>query len=66
MLSGNRGLNGIQVINGNYRTGNQQLLNQPSAIGLNLDLGAEWLNCSDKFSGKEIKLEWHIVNGGII
>ena len=36
MLSGNRGLNGIPVINGNYQIGNQ-----PSDLGLNLDLGTE-------------------------
>ena len=38
----------------------------PSIKGLNLGPGVEWVDCSDKFSGKETKLEWYLVNGKII
>jgi hypothetical protein len=38
----------------------------PSVKGLNLDPGVERMDCSDKFSGKETKLEWYLVNGEII
>ena len=38
----------------------------PSVKGLNLDPGVERIDCSDKFSGKETKLEWYLVNVEII
>ncbi len=49
--------------------GNQKTLKKcgiPSIKGLNLDPGVEWLDYSDKLSGKETKLEWYLVNGEII
>lgn len=38
----------------------------PSVKGLNLTPRVEWVDCSDKFSGKETKLEWYLVNGEIV
>jgi hypothetical protein len=38
----------------------------PNVKGLNLDPGIERIDCSDKFSGKETKLEWYLVNWEII
>ncbi|ODS30524.1 MAG: hypothetical protein SCARUB_04362 [Candidatus Scalindua rubra] len=38
----------------------------PNVKGLNLNPRVEWVDCSDKLSGKETKLEWYLVNGEII